>query len=50
VEQITNIIAAIALITIGFMLANYLTNLFRKTVAPKASDPLVANFWPKLSM
>jgi small-conductance mechanosensitive channel len=47
VEQIPNIVAAIVIIAIGFMLANYLTNLFRKTVAPKASDPLVANFLAK---
>ncbi|MBK8391237.1 MAG: mechanosensitive ion channel [Saprospiraceae bacterium] len=43
-EQVPNIVGAIVIIVLGFLIANFLTDLFRRTVSKKVSDPLMTNF------
>ena len=44
VEQIPSIIAAILVIALGIFIANKLTDLSRKFIAGKSTDPLMTNF------
>ena len=44
VEQIPSILAAILVITLGIFIANKLTDLSRKFIAGKSTDPLMTNF------
>jgi small-conductance mechanosensitive channel len=44
ISQVPNIIAAILIVAIGFLFANFLSNVFRKTVARKTMDPIMTNF------
>lgn len=44
VEQIPSILAAILVIALGIFIANKLTDLSRKFIAGKSTDPLMTNF------
>lgn len=44
VEQIPSILAAILVIALGIFIANKLTDLSRKIIAGKSTDPLMTNF------
>lgn len=44
VAQIPNFLAAILVIAVGFFIANKLTDLSRKIIKGKSSDPLMSNF------
>ena len=44
VEQIPSLLAAILVITLGIFIANKLTDLSRKFIAGKSTDPLMTNF------
>lgn len=44
VEQIPSILAAILVIALGIFIANKLTDLSRKFIAGKSTDPLMSNF------
>jgi small conductance mechanosensitive channel len=44
VEQIPSLLAAILVITLGIFIANKLTDLSRKFIAGKSTDPLMSNF------
>ena len=44
VEQIPSILAAILVIALGVFIANKLTDLSRKFIAGKSTDPLMSNF------
>lgn len=46
-EQVPNIIIAILIVVIGFLISNFITKLFRKTIAAKTEDPLMTNFLSK---
>ena len=46
-EQVPNIIIAILIVVIGFLVANFITRLFRKAVSAKTNDPLMTNFLTK---
>lgn len=47
IEQIPNIFIGILIITIGFLIANYIAKIFRTTVSVKTKDPLMTNFLTK---
>lgn len=47
IEQVPKIIIAILIVVIGFLIADFITKFFRKTVAAKTNDPLMTNFLAK---
>lgn len=47
IEQVPKIIVAILIVVIGFLIANFITSLFRKTVYSRTKDPLMTNFLTK---
>lgn len=47
VEQVPNIVVALLIIVFGLLITNLLSNLFKKVVAQRTSDPLMTNFLTK---
>lgn len=47
VENMPDIILAILIVVIGFIISNLLTRLFRRTIASRSKDPLMTNFLSK---
>lgn len=47
VDSMPEIILAILIVVIGILIANFLTNIFRKTVSRRSKDPLMTNFLSK---
>lgn len=48
VEQVPNIILSILIVSLGSLLATFLTTVFKKTVSRKVDDTLMVNFLSKL--
>ena len=47
IEQVPSIIISIAIVVIGFLISNFITKIFKKTVYIKTKDPLMTNFLTK---
>ncbi|MEX0995545.1 MAG: mechanosensitive ion channel domain-containing protein, partial [Flavobacteriaceae bacterium] len=47
VKNMPEIVLAILIIVIGFIISNFLTKIFRRTVAKRSKDPLMTNFLSK---
>lgn len=48
IDQVPNIVIAILIIAIGYLLANLISSLFRKAITRKSKDQLMINFLAKL--
>ncbi|MDY0779532.1 mechanosensitive ion channel family protein [Tenacibaculum sp. IB213877] len=48
IDQVPEIIVAILIVTIGFLAANFISKVFKKTIASKSKDPLMTNFLTKV--
>ncbi len=48
IQRVPDIITAIFIVVVGFMIANFLTNTFRRTISNKVNDPLMTNFLSKV--
>ncbi|MBK5283848.1 MAG: mechanosensitive ion channel [Bacteroidia bacterium] len=47
IKHVPDIVLAILIIAAGFLLANFMTKLFRKAIEKKSHDPLMTNFLSK---
>ncbi|GFD82846.1 hypothetical protein KUL118_57080 [Tenacibaculum sp. KUL118] len=47
INQIPKIIIAILIVAVGIIIANLISNFFRKTISKKTNDPLMTNFLAK---
>ena len=48
IQRVPDIITAIFIVVVGFIIADFLTKTFRKTVSRKVDDPLMINFLSKV--
>lgn len=48
IQRVPDIVTAIFIIAVGFVIANFLTTTFRKTISKKVNDPLMTNFLSKV--
>lgn len=48
IQQVPNIFIGILIITIGFLIANAIAKVFRKTISVRTNDPLMTNFLTKI--
>lgn len=47
IQSVPNIILAIVIVVIGFLLSQFISRLFKKAISLRASDPLMINFLTK---